>query len=211
MSDVPPHGQSAQPAASRPAAASSPFGLLQAPWRLEYLEALGRKEKVSGPPTPSTGSFLLDYWLNPSGDVTNHVIVRSPDGLILLNAFPYANGHLLVALGEARPSLLDYDPPQRAALWALTELASDIMQRALEPQGINIGINQGRAAGAGVPQHLHVHLVPRWSGDVNFISTIGQVRVIPSSLDAMASRLRHTAAAMNLAPAVVPSLPSHDR
>jgi ATP adenylyltransferase len=69
-------------------------------------------------------------------------------------------------------------------------LANDLMQRTLEPQGVNIGINQGRAAGAGVPQHVHVHLVPRWGGDVNFMEVVGQVRVIPSSLEAMAGRYR---------------------
>lgn len=163
---------------------------LQAPWRLQYLEAMDSKEKVSGTPTTGSGSFLLDYWRDPANDQKNHVIVRDPHGLILLNAFPYANGHLLVALGEARPTLLDYDPPQRAQLWRLTELAADLMQRTLEPQGINIGINQGRAAGAGIPQHLHVHLVPRWGGDVNFMTTVGQIRVIPSALEAMASRYR---------------------
>ena len=181
---------------------------LQAPWRLEYLERLDAKEKVTGPPTPSSGSFLRDYWLAPNArpdagpdagshaahivdaDARNHVLVRAPDGLILLNGFPYANGHLLVALGEPRPRLLDYDPAQRAALWRLVEIATDLMERTLEPQGINTGINQGRAAGAGVPQHLHVHLVPRWGGDVNFMAVVGQVRVIPSSLEAMARRYR---------------------
>jgi ATP adenylyltransferase len=149
---------------------------------------MGNAEKTAG---PSTGSFLLDYWLSPAADVRNHVVLRTTDGLILLNAFPYANGHLLVALGEARPRLADYTPEQRARLWALTEIACDLMERTLEPQGINIGINQGRAAGAGVPGHLHVHLVPRWGGDVNFITVVGQVRVIPSSLEAMAARYRH--------------------
>ena len=147
---------------------------------------------------PGTGSFLLDYWLNPTGDDLNHVIVRTAEGMILLNGFPYANGHLLVALGDARPTLLDYEPAQRAALWGLTETAAELMQRTLDPQGINIGINQGRAAGAGVPQHLHVHLVPRWGGDVNFISVVGDVRVIPSSLLVMAARLRTTARALGL-------------
>lgn len=163
---------------------------LQAPWRLEYLEAMDAREKKAGPPGAGSGSFLRDFWLSPAGDEKNHVIVRTADGLILLNAYPYANGHLMVALGEARPTLLDYEPAQRAALWGLTEVAADLMQRTLEPQGINIGINQGRAAGAGVPQHLHVHLVPRWAGDVNFISVVGQVRVIPSSLEAMAKKYR---------------------
>lgn len=157
---------------------------------MSYLESMDEKEKKAGPPAAGSGSFMLDYWRDPSSDEKNHVIVRTAHGLILLNAFPYANGHLLVALGEARPTLLDYEPEQRAQLWGLTEVATGLMQRTLEPQGINIGINQGRAAGAGVPQHLHVHLVPRWGGDVNFMTAIGQVRVIPAALEAMAARYR---------------------
>lgn len=173
---------------------------LQAPWRLAYLEAMGAAEQgaaptaaagtsLAAPTTPtSTGSFLLDYWLAPDRDAENHVVLRTGTGMILLNKYPYANGHLLVALGEARPTLLDYTPEQRAHLWMLTELATDLMQRTLCPQGINIGINQGRAAGAGVPNHLHVHLVPRWGGDVNFMHTVGSVRVMPGSLEGMWGR-----------------------
>ena len=169
---------------------------LQAPWRLEYLEALGEKEKKQG--GPSSGSFLRDYWLDasPEADIRNHVNVRTPDspertgGLILLNGFPYANGHLLVALGDPRPTLLDYTPAQRAALWKLTDTAAAILQATLDPQGINFGINQGRAAGAGVPNHPHLHPVARWGGDVNFMSAVGNIRVIPCSLDVMAERMR---------------------
>jgi ATP adenylyltransferase len=157
---------------------------------MEYLESLGTAEKSVGPPKASSGSFLRDYWLAPQDDEKNHVIVRAGKGFICLNAYPYANGHLLVALGEPRARVLDYDPPDRAALWQLTELATDLMELTLEPQGINVGINQGRAAGAGVPQHIHVHLVPRWGGDVNFMATVGSVRVIPGSLEAMAKRYR---------------------
>ncbi|MCC7387769.1 MAG: HIT domain-containing protein [Phycisphaerales bacterium] len=166
---------------------------LFAPWRLEYLEALGEKEKHAGEPKAGSGSFLLDYWRDPASDERNHVITRTEHGLILLNCFPYAGGHLLVALGEPAPTLLDYSPQQRAELWKLVDLAAELMQRALEPQGVNIGINQGRAAGAGVPQHLHVHLVPRWHGDINFMSAVGNVRVIPASLEAMARRFREEA------------------
>lgn len=172
---------------------------IHAPWRMAYLDSLSEAEAaLAASPDANTtgqadsGSFLRDYWLSPEQDEANHVIVRVTSGMILLNRYPYANGHLLVALGEPRPTLLDYDPGQRAQLWKLTELATDLMESALSPQGINIGINQGRAAGAGIPGHLHVHLVPRWAGDVNFISTIGQIRVIPSSLDAMAQRYRAT-------------------
>ena len=121
---------------------------------------------------------------------------KGREKFILHDGPPYANGHLLVALGEGRPTLLDYTPDQRAALWRLVETATQLMQAALEPQGINTGINQGRAAGAGVPSHLHVHLVPRWSGDVNFITSVGQIRVIPSALEQMSERYRKAWAEM---------------
>lgn len=160
---------------------------LQAPWRQEYLDSLDAKNQTTPVASPDT-SFFVAYWLAPDKDRENHVVLRTGVGLILLNMYPYANGHLLVALGEARPALLDYTPQQRAHLWMLVELAADLMQRTLQPQGINIGINQGRAAGAGVPGHLHAHLVPRWSGDVNFMQVVGSVRVIPGSLDAMWDR-----------------------
>jgi ATP adenylyltransferase len=165
---------------------------LDAPWRLEYLEELGRVEQAQAArkAAPNTGCFIRDFWLSPGSDHEHHVIVRTDEGMIFLNKYPYANGHLLVALGESRPRLLDYEPRQRAALWALVDRAADLMERTLQPHGINIGLNQGRAAGAGVPQHLHAHLVPRWGGDVNFMTTVGEVRVIPGSLQAMAERYR---------------------
>ena len=164
---------------------------IRAPWRLRYLESLSDADAA---PTPGPGDepacFLGAYWADPGADEANHVIVRTAAGIILLNAYPYASGHLLVALGDARPRLLDYEPAQRARLWKLVELACDLMEGALQPQGVNLGINQGRAAGAGVPGHLHVHLVPRWGGDTNFLTTVGQIRVLPAALDAMAARYR---------------------
>lgn len=167
---------------------------LHAPWRLRYLEELGRVEKADAArkARPDTGCFIRDYWLTPDDDAANHVIERTDAGMIFLNRFPYANGHLLVAMGESRTRLLDYSADDRAALWRLVDRATDLMERTLEPHGINVGLNQGRAAGAGVPQHVHVHLVPRWGGDVNFMTTVGEVRVIPSSLDAMYERYRAT-------------------
>lgn len=140
--------------------------------------------------------FLRAYALAPERDGQNHVIVRRGDptlpdsGMILLNRYPYANGHLLVALCESRPTLADYAPAQRASLWSLIELATELCERTLRPQGVNIGINQGAAAGAGVPEHLHAHVVPRWHGDVNFMTVVGNVRVISNSLDEMAKRYR---------------------
>lgn len=169
-----------------------------APWRLEYLESLDETPtpvKAAAPPAPAC--FLDDYWAKPDDDIRNHVIVRTDRGMILLNAFPYANGHLLVALGKGLPRLLDYTPDERAALWQLAETATDLMERTLNPQGINLGLNQGRAAGAGVPGHLHLHLVPRWGGDVNFTETVARIRVIPGALEAMAERYRKVWASMH--------------
>lgn len=199
-----PSSQTAQPAQPAPAAAGE--RPLFAPWRLEYLESTVEADKAatakpsgpsappaappSAPPATEPPSFLLDYWQSPQDDVRNHVVVRTGLGMILLNAYPYSNGHLLVALGEPRPRLMDYSPAQRAALWQLTDAACDLLEATLNPQGVNIGVNQGRAAGAGVPSHLHVHVVPRWGGDVNFMTTVGRVRVIPASLEAMAERMR---------------------
>jgi len=171
-----------------------------APWRMAYIESLSEEEGASGNAASAgtafgsvkgdaeSGSFLLDYWRTPELDAEHHVIERTRDGMILLNKYPYSNGHLLIALGEARPTLLDYEPEQRAVLWALVDRATVIMQKSLEPQGLNIGINQGKAGGAGVPSHLHVHVIPRWSGDTNFITSVGGVRVIPAALEAMYER-----------------------
>jgi ATP adenylyltransferase len=172
-----------------PAPVDPPVPAIQAPWRAAYLdECDAGAAKAPGEAEPA--SFLRAYWLAPGDDQKNHVVVRTETGLILLNRYPYAGGHLLVALGEARARLLEYSVQQRAQLWALTELGTDLMERTLRPQGINLGINQGRAAGAGVPQHLHVHLVPRWQGDVNFMAAVGNVRVIPDSLERMGARYR---------------------
>jgi len=176
---------------------------LWAPWRMAYLDDLGRKAedaRRSGddrdPGDASGGSFLLDYWSRPADDEAQHVIHRDDAGMILLNRYPYASGHLLVALGDARPTLLEYGPGQRAAFWRLIELATALVHRTLRPQGVNLGINEGAAAGAGVPEHLHAHLVPRWSGDTNFITVVGEVRVIPQSLERMAGRYREGLAAL---------------
>lgn len=182
------------PPNTAPEPVSNPAAL-HAPWRQDYIESIDQTK-----PAPGSVSFLHDYWLHPALDEANHIVVRTTDGMILLNRYPYAGGHLLVALGEPRPALLDYSPDQRAALWKLTDLAAELMHLAINPQGINIGINQGRAAGAGLPNHLHVHLVPRWSGDVNFLNIVGNVRVINASLTVMAARYREAWKQLQSAP-----------
>ena len=164
---------------------------LWAPWRMSYLRDLDRRQRShAGPSDEGETDFLARYWREPERDAEHFIVHRDEHGMILLNRYPYANGHLLTALGDARPSLLDYEPDQRAAFWRLVEIAADLMQTVLSPQGINFGINQGSAAGAGVPEHLHAHLVPRWTADTNFITVVGQVRVIPDALEAMAEQYR---------------------
>ena len=169
---------------------------LWAPWRMAYMRELSRKAEELRDGAEPTADFLARYWTEPQRDEEHHVLHRNEHGMILLNRYPYANGHLLVALGDPRPSLLDYTPTERAAFWRLIEIAMDLIQRAINPQGVNVGVNQGVAAGAGVPEHLHAHLVPRWNADTNFITVVGKVRVIPESLEAMAAQYRRTLAEM---------------
>ena len=158
-----------------------------APWRMAYLRSHG---EPGGSPASGHGNFLQDYWQDPAGDEANLVVHRDQHGMILLNRYPYTNGHLLVALGRPAPKLGDYDPDQRAAFWNLIELASRLVHRTLNPQGLNIGINEGSAAGAGVPEHLHGHVVPRWGGDTNFMTVVGAVRVAPDALESVAAEYR---------------------
>ena len=157
---------------------------LWAPWRMVYLRELSRKADALGEVEAGAGPFLSEYFKSPQQDEKHHVVHRDEHGIILLNLYPYTCGHLLVAL--------DYEPAQRAAFWKLVEVGTELVQRTYHPQGINIGINQGAAAGAGAPDHLHAHLIPRWAGDTSFITVVGQVRVMPDSLEAVAAQYRDT-------------------
>lgn len=161
-----------------------------APWRMAYLRSITEKEGDTSDNNATSGNFFRHYWLNPDQDDANYVVHRNQMGLILLNRYPYSNGHLLVALGDPAPTLLEYDDSQRAAFWSLLENACQLVRRTLNPQGLNIGINVGESAGAGIPEHLHAHVVPRWGGDTNFMTTIGNIRVSPDALEAVAAEYR---------------------
>ncbi len=118
------------------------------------------------------------------------VLARSPLALLMLNRFPYNPAHLMVAIRRHAGQFQDLTPPEAQALAAMTALAERALAAEYHPDGLNYGLNVGRVAGAGVPGHLHLHLVPRWNGDTNFMPTVAGTRVLPESLDRTWQRLR---------------------
>ncbi len=118
------------------------------------------------------------------------VLHRSEHGFLILNAFPYAPGHVMAVLNRHVGALVDATVEELTDAMRLTQLAVHALSGEYRPHGFNIGLNQGAAAGAGIQDHLHMHVVPRWTGDANFISVIGEVRVVPESLEQTWDRLR---------------------
>jgi ATP adenylyltransferase len=118
------------------------------------------------------------------------VLIRRPLSFVILNRFPYNNGHLMVATRRHVATLHATTREELSEVIQLTRHAEMALAEAYKPQGINVGINLGRPAGAGVVDHLHVHVVPRWTGDTSFISVVGNVRVLPEELSQTAERLR---------------------
>ena len=127
-------------------------------------------------------------------DAAARIIHRGQLHYIVLNRFPYNAGHLLVVPFREVSDLPALTPPERDELMALIVFAQEVLQTALKPDGFNIGFNLGAAAGAGIPKHLHAHIVPRWTGDTNFMPVLGETRVLPQSLDTMYQRLHAVAA-----------------
>ena len=151
---------------------------LWAPWRMEYIRSLDQEAQEQG-------CFLCRYWSLPELDRQHHVIHRSDSAFVILNRFPYANGHLLVAHGAHRGELGDLAESDMVELSRLIRLSTTLLRRVVRAQGFNVGFNIGQCAGAGVPDHLHAHVVPRWNGDTNFMAVLGDCRVVPDSLEAM--------------------------
>ncbi len=164
---------------------------LWAPWRLPYLQQMGAEltdaaSRGTSGGRPAGSCFLCEAMgAQPGTEEAKRrlVLLRDDRGVMLLNRFPYSNGHLMVAPADHLADLPELTAAQRAGLMELTALAEKLLQTAINPQGFNVGINLGRCAGAGVPGHLHVHIVPRWHGDTNFMQTVGQIRVIPQALE----------------------------
>jgi ATP adenylyltransferase len=151
---------------------------LWAPWRLVYVTAV---------PNAPTDCIFCDASSHASGDL---VLFRGRACFVILNLYPYNNGHLMVVPNRHISMLADLTPDEQVEMMGLTRLSEAALTDAYHPQGINVGINLGKAAGAGIENHLHAHLVPRWAGDTNFMTAIGETRVLPEDLRQTATRLR---------------------
>jgi ATP adenylyltransferase len=149
---------------------------LWAPWRLAYV-------------TSAAGGATDCIFCNTSGAGGDLVVARGRLTFVILNLYPYNNGHLMVVPNRHVPSLASMTADEQAELMQFTRRAEIALNEAYVPQGINVGINLGRPAGAGIADHLHVHVVPRWSGDTNFMTVVGNVRVVPEDLGATKAKL----------------------
>ena len=118
------------------------------------------------------------------------IVARGRVSFVILNLYPYNNGHLMVVPNRHVPNLASLTAEEQSELMRLTRHAEIALNEAYSPHGLNVGINLGRPAGAGIADHLHVHLVPRWNGDTNFMTVVGNVRVVPEALDATKAKLQ---------------------
>ncbi|MEZ5261412.1 MAG: HIT domain-containing protein [Acidimicrobiia bacterium] len=157
---------------------------LWAGWRSAYLDTIDDGAPASGAPPADDGRSLFEAIL-ASGrpDDETLIVWRGETCFALLNLYPYTSGHVLVLPNRAVEHLEDLDDETADELWRTVRRAVVAVKAAYHPEGVNVGANLGRAAGAGIPDHLHVHVLPRWSGDTNFTTTIAETRVVPEPLD----------------------------
>jgi ATP adenylyltransferase len=153
---------------------------LHAPWRIEYILA----------PKPELNPSLFTRIAQSNDDDANFVIARDRTCYALLNAYPYNGGHLMVVPYKQTPDLNGLTDGELADLWQLARRCVNALQQLMKPDGFNIGLNLGRVAGAGITDHLHIHIVPRWLGDTNFMPVIAQTTVLPQALSELAAKLR---------------------
>ena len=149
---------------------------LYAPWRMDYIRSLH---------TPgAAGCFLCEAGnAKTDAEKADRLVLWQTDScVVLMNRFPYTNGHLLVAPIAHKAETEELSTAEKLDLMEQTDQAVRLLKRAVSAQGFNIGINLGRCAGAGVPGHLHQHVVPRWGGDVNFMSVVGEIQVVPEAI-----------------------------
>lgn len=152
---------------------------LWSPWRMEYINNSTKEDGCV---------FCIAQSMNDG--VENLIAYRGKRSYVILNRFPYTSGHLMVIPFRHVPNLEELDPDTRAEMMELASRCTSILKNIYQPQGFNVGVNIGEAAGAGVLGHVHIHIVPRWRGDTNFMSSIGNTRVLPEALDETYERVR---------------------
>ncbi len=145
-------------------------------WRSAYVSGVAQVEPVPGE-CPFCGVFAAD-----ATDRERLIVHRGDTCVAMLNLYPYGSGHLLVMPIRHIADLHELNDAERVELFALVVDASEVLQKAYGPDGMNVGANLGRAAGAGVPGHLHLHVLPRWGGDSNFMTALAETRVLPEDL-----------------------------
>jgi ATP adenylyltransferase len=155
--------------------------MLHAPWRIQYILA---------PRPPVSEQSLFAQIAQSNDDLGHHVIARDRTCYAVLNTFPYNGGHLMVVPYKQTADLNDLTEEELADLMRLTRRCVNALTKTMKPDGFNIGMNLGRCAGAGIVEHLHVHVVPRWNGDTNFMPVLADTRVLPEALADVAARLR---------------------
>jgi ATP adenylyltransferase len=153
---------------------------LHAPWRIEYILA----------PKPESVASLFTRIAQSNDDEINHVIARDRTCFALLNTYPYTGGHLMIVPYRQAADLNGLTEEELTDLMKLTRRCQNALTRVMKPDGFNIGLNLGRVAGAGVPGHLHIHVVPRWQGDTNFMPVLANTVVVPEALRELAAKLR---------------------
>ncbi|MBM3883863.1 MAG: HIT domain-containing protein [Verrucomicrobia bacterium] len=173
---------------------------LHAPWRIEYILA---------PKPQAAAESLFTQIAHANNDEANHVLIRDRSCFALLNTYPYNGGHLLVVPYRQAADLEDLTESELTDLMRLTRRCVRALGSAMKPDGYNVGLNLGRVAGAGVTDHLHIHIVPRWQGDTNFMPVIANTSVMPEALKDVAARLRAALATDGapVAPTAVPATP----
>ena len=153
---------------------------LWAPWRLAYVTTTGPADR------PKPDCFLCsDRDARTEDDRENLVVLRSEYSIVVLNRFPYSNGHLLIAPLAHKADIRELTNEELLDGTQLLQKMVDTLEKVVTPDGFNVGLNLGRVAGAGLPGHLHWHIVPRWNGDTNFMPVLGDAKVIPQALDAL--------------------------
>ncbi|HTL16756.1 MAG TPA: HIT domain-containing protein [Patescibacteria group bacterium] len=153
---------------------------LHAPWRIEYILA----------PKPAQADSLFSRIGQSSDDEANYVIARGRTCFALLNTYPYTGGHLMVVPYKQVQDFNGLTDEELAELLKLTRSCQNALSRVMNPHGFNVGVNLGKVAGAGILEHLHIHVVPRWEGDTNFMPVLAGTTVVPQALRDLAAQLR---------------------